>query len=47
MSDNMTRLVRLFRQMEDDLGDREDRFILAAAFVLVCLWIAGVVLQWW
>lgn len=46
MSD-LSRLVRLLRQMEDDLGDWED-WLIAFACALICfVWIAGVVLHWW
>lgn len=45
--DDLRRLVRLFRDMEADLGDREDRLIMALAIAVVFLWIAGVVLHWW
>ena len=45
--DDLKRLVRLFREMEESCGDMEDRVIMASAVALVFLWIAGVVLHWW
>ena len=46
MSD-LVKIVRLFREMEDDLGDWEDWLIAIAAVAFVFLWIAGVVFHWW
>ena len=46
MSD-MEKLVRLFRQMEDELGDWQD-WLIAGAIAVICLaWMWGVALQIW
>tara|TARA_R100000951_G_scaffold16512_2_gene13011 strand:- start:2749 stop:2889 length:141 start_codon:yes stop_codon:yes gene_type:complete len=45
--EEMKRLVRLLRDMEDELGDVEDKFLAVAVVALIGLWIVGVVLHWW